>query len=218
MEKHVLVILPHPDDETLAMGGTIILQSRAGTPVTYVCGTLGEMGRNMGKPFFASRESLPRLREAELREACAVLGVSDIRLLGIRDKTVEFVDRDQLVNRLMAMIEEIRPSLVLTYHPLFSVHPDHMAMGAATVEAVGRIPADRRPPVHYRAFGPGVEVLGPPDYVVDATEVLEAKMKAIGAHRSQTEGMLERMASDPEARKRMEEMRSKESYWIHKYE
>ena len=75
MERHVLVVFPHPDDETFGCGGTIAQFATSGVPVTYVCGTLGQMGRNMGNPIFATRESLPRIREAELEEACRALGI-----------------------------------------------------------------------------------------------------------------------------------------------
>ena len=92
MERHVLAVYPHPDDETFGKAGTIALYTRAGTPVTLICGTLGQMGRNMGKPFFATRETLPIIREKELRDACSILGIKDLRLLGLRDKTVEFED------------------------------------------------------------------------------------------------------------------------------
>lgn len=50
MEKHVVVIYPHPDDESFGAAGTIAKFREQGVPVTYLCGTLGEMGRNMGSP------------------------------------------------------------------------------------------------------------------------------------------------------------------------
>ncbi|HWI53948.1 MAG TPA: bacillithiol biosynthesis deacetylase BshB2 [Symbiobacteriaceae bacterium] len=220
-QRHVMVILPHPDDETLACGGTMALYRQAGTPVTVVCGTLGEMGRNMGKPPIASRESLPALREQELREACSLLGVADVRLMGLRDKTIEFLDPDWLAGRIRTLIDEVRPSLVITYHPLYSVHPDHMAMGAAVIRAVGSMPAAERPPVHMRAFGSGLKNLGPPDLVVDATPVLALKMTAAAAHRSQTQASLARMearaAEDPTFKEQMLRQRSQESYWFHTF-
>lgn len=220
MERHVLVVLPHPDDETLGCGGTIAMHAKAGSAVTYVCGTLGEMGRNMGKPPFATRESLPILREKELREACRILG-ADLRLLGLRDKTIEFVDPEALATRIRGIIEELNPSLVITYHPRYSVHPDHMALGAATVAAVASMPPEKRPPVHCRAFGTGVETLGPADITNDVSAVLDIKMDAIRAHASQTQGMLaemeEKMAKDPELAKTMAKQRSVETYWIYKF-
>ena len=47
-ERHVLVIFPHPDDETFSSAGTIASYIEKGIPVTYACLTLGQMGRNLG--------------------------------------------------------------------------------------------------------------------------------------------------------------------------
>lgn len=209
--------MPHPDDETFAVGGTIALHAKEGVPVTYFCGTKGEMGRNMGKPAFATRESLPALREKELRDACQVLGITDLRFLGIRDKTTEFLDREELALRLKGMIEEVKPSLIITYHPLYSVHPDHMALGAATVRAVELMDPADRPPVHTRAFGKASAALGEADLAVDVSSVLDIKMEAVKAHRSQSENMLAKAAADPEFRERMERDRSVERYYIWKF-
>lgn len=217
MHRHLLVIMPHPDDETFAVGGTIALHAKEGVPVTYFCGTKGEMGRNMGKPAFATRESLPALREKELRDACQVLGITDLRFLGIRDKTTEFLDREELALRLKGMIEEVKPSLIITYHPLYSVHPDHMALGAATVRAVELMDPADRPPVHTRAFGKASAALGEADLAVDVSSVLDIKMEAVKAHRSQSENMLAKAAADPEFRERMERDRSVERYYIWKF-
>jgi bacillithiol biosynthesis deacetylase BshB2 len=223
MERHVLVVLPHPDDETFSSGGTIALHTQAGTPVTYVCGTLGEMGRNMGSPFFATRESLPEVREKELREACKVLGIQDLRLLGLRDKTIEFEDREALADRIKDIIVEVNPSLLITHYPGYAVHPDHNALGAATIRAVEKLPKDQRPVVHCSAFSRDrLEKLGEPDVVVDISPVLDIKMAAIRAHRSQSEAMLkhmeQEMAKNPELRKQMEAERSREVFWTYRFD
>ncbi|MBK3956939.1 PIG-L family deacetylase, partial [Staphylococcus haemolyticus] len=52
-ERHVLMIFPHPDDETFSSAGTIASYIDNGIPVTYACLTLGQMGRNLGNPPFA---------------------------------------------------------------------------------------------------------------------------------------------------------------------
>lgn len=217
-ERHVLVILPHPDDETLACGGTIVLHTRAGNPVTYACATLGEMGRNMGNPALATRETLYALRQQELLSALRELGVQELRLLGIWDKTVEFQDPAALAARVRRVIEDVNPSLVLAYHPQYSVHPDHMALGAAVVAAVHSMPPERRPRLHVRAFGRNVAELGDPDIVVDVRAVMDAKLAAARAHRSQTEFMLKQwetsVAGDEAARKEAEERWAEEKYWI----
>lgn len=213
----MLVILAHPDDETFGCGGTIALHSRAGANITYVCATLGEMGRNMGNPIMANRETLPKLRERELRESCRILGIDDLRLLGLRDKTVEFVDPELLAERLRAIIREVKPSFIITFYPEYAVHPDHNAIGAATVRAVAGLPVSERPPLYCHAFGAKAGELGPPDIAVDITDVQDIKMAAIDAHRSQSALMLstfeQRAAKDPQIRALLEKMKTVELYW-----
>lgn len=185
-EKHVLVIFPHPDDESFGISGTIAMYTQNGVPVTYVCCTLGEMGRNMGNPPFATRESLPIIRKQELQEACKVLQINDLRMLGLRDKTLEFEDIDELADYFSPIIDELKPSLIITFYPGYSVHPDHDACGAAVIHAVKRLPKHERPTVHCVAFSNNcVDELGPPHIVRDVSQYAEIKLRAIEAHKSQ---------------------------------
>jgi bacillithiol biosynthesis deacetylase BshB2 len=194
-ERHVLVVFPHPDDEAFGVSGTIVSHVNMGTPVTYACLTLGQMGRNMGNPPFTNRETLPIIRKQELKEAAHVLGISDLRMLGFRDKTVEFEDEDKLTNLMSSLITELNPSLVITFYPGYSVHPDHEATGAAVVRAVEKMAEADRPKLHCVAFSRNcVEELGQPDIVHDISAVSDIKLEAIKAHRSQTELMLADMA------------------------
>lgn len=189
-ERHVLVVFPHPDDEAFGVSGTIATHVENGTPVTYACLTLGEMGRNMGNPPFTNRENLPKIRREELKAAASVLGIQDLRMLGYRDKTIEFEDEEKLANRMLSLIEELNPSKIITFYPGYSVHPDHDATGAAVVRAVEKLPAAARPKLHCVAFSKDcVEKLGEADIIHDISPVFEKKLAAIQAHRSQTEQM-----------------------------
>ena len=104
-ERHVLVIFPHPDDETFSSAGTIASYIDAGVPVTYACLTLGQMGRNLGNPPFATRE-YPKVRERELEDACRAIGITDLRKMGLRDKTVEFEPHDQMDNMIKNLMKK----------------------------------------------------------------------------------------------------------------
>ncbi|CAH2714012.1 putative N-acetyl-alpha-D-glucosaminyl L-malate deacetylase 2 [Neobacillus rhizosphaerae] len=189
-ERQLLVVFPHPDDEAFGVSGTIATHVQNGTPVTYACLTLGEMGRNMGNPLFTNRENLPKIRKTELTEAARVLGIQDLRMLGFRDKTIEFEDEDKLANTMLALIEDVNPSLIITFYPGYSVHPDHDATGAAVVRAVEMIPVASRPTLHCVAFSNNcVEELGEADIINNITPVANTKLAAIKAHRSQTEQM-----------------------------
>lgn len=218
-ERHVLVVFPHPDDEAFGVSGTIASHVNMGTPVTYACLTLGEMGRNMGDPPFATRETLPEIRRQELKEAVRVLGISDLRMLGYRDKTIEFEDENKLANHISSLITEIKPSLVITFYPGYSVHPDHDATGAAVVAAVAQMAPADRPKLHCVAFSRNcVAELGKPDIVYDISAVADVKLEAIKAHRSQTELMVADMAqklkeNDPKTIARL----FKESFWTYTF-
>jgi N-acetylglucosamine malate deacetylase 2 len=187
-ERQVLVVFPHPDDEAFGVSGTIASYVGMGTPVTYACLTLGEMGRNMGNPIFANRETLPLVRKKELQEAANVLGIKDLRMMGLRDKTVEFEEDEKLVGMMTSLLEELNPSLVITFYPGYSVHPDHEACGRAVVEAVSRLSESARPKLHCVAFSKGCEeFIGKPDVINKITDVLPTKLATLRAHRSQTE-------------------------------
>ncbi len=218
MERHVLVILPHPDDETFGCGGSIALFAQAGVPVTYVCGTLGQMGRNMGKPFFATRESLPQVREAELAQACEVLGIQQVIKLGLRDKMIEFEEPEALTNRIEQILREVRPSLVLTHYPGYAVHPDHNALGELTIRAIARLSEEERPKVWAHAFAQACQdVLGPPDVVNDISAVADMKLAAIRAHGSQSQVFLARVGSGELSEDLISRFLQRESFWTYRF-
>ncbi|WP_226036032.1 bacillithiol biosynthesis deacetylase BshB2 [Aquibacillus saliphilus] len=194
MEKHVVVIYPHPDDESFGASGTITKFRQEGVPVTYLCGTLGEMGRNMGNPTFANRETLPEFRKNELIDACNVLDV-ELQMLGYRDKTLEFESKNEVAEHLLGILDELKPSLVITHYPEHAVHPDHNALGAAAIEAVGRIDENSRPTVWAQAITRTHQVdLGKPDVEIDIAPYFKKKMEAILAHQSQAQGVLGSMS------------------------
>ncbi len=186
-ERHILVIFPHPDDETYSSAGTLTMQAAQGTPITYACFTLGEMGRNVGSPPTVTRESLPLVRKKELIRAAEIIGISDLRMLGFRDKTLEFEDEEKLISLVTDLINEVNPSLVISFYPGYSVHPDHEATAKAVVEAMKRMEPTQRPTLHCVAFANNHEKeIGKPDVVVDISEVVETKKEALYAHLSQT--------------------------------
>ncbi|WP_052366537.1 PIG-L family deacetylase [Geomicrobium sp. JCM 19055] len=64
MTEHVMLIFPHPDDETFSAAGTVQHYKRTKDAyVSAVSLTLGEMGRNFGMPPIANRETLPHIRK-----------------------------------------------------------------------------------------------------------------------------------------------------------
>ena len=209
-ERHVLVVFPHPDDEAFGVSGTISSHVQNETPVTYACLTLGEMGRNLGNPPFTTREGLPKIRKKELQTAAAVMGIQDLRMMGYRDKTIEFENDEKLADMVSDLIEELHPSLVISFYPGYSVHPDHEATARAVVRAIRQLPLESRPKLHCVAFSNHHEdEIGPPDIINDVSAVSEQKLGAMKAHISQTVWML----------KELEEKLAKQDrealHWLH---
>lgn len=216
MEKHILVVFPHPDDESFGTSGTLAKHIHEGSTVTYACLTLGEMARNMGDPIIANRTTLPALRQKELEESCRSIGIQDLRMMGFHDKTIEFEDQKFLTSQLRSLIDELKPSLIITFYPGYSVHPDHDATGAAVIRTVAAMPANERPTVHCVAFSKGCEkILGKPDVIVDIQDYLSQKFGSIRAHRSQFRWEMDGQSEQDEA---IKERFSQERFWTYHFD
>lgn len=222
MTKPVLAVFPHPDDESFGKAGALALHAQEGTPITLICATSGQMGRRMGNPFFANRETLSLIREKELRDACEAIGIHDLRMWRLLDKTLQFEDPEELADRIFQVIQEIRPFRIYTYYPEHGVHPDHDALAEATIRAVARLPLSERPEIYASAFSKNcMEVLGPPDIIMDVSSVLDQKMAAIRAHRSQSEVMTKKMdeelAANAARKHEIFASQMKEQFWTYRW-
>lgn len=218
-EKQVLVIFPHPDDEAFGVSGTISTYINMGVPVTYACLTLGEMGRNLGNPPFATRETLPQVRKKELQSAAKAMGLKDLRMMGLRDKTIEFEDDEDMVKLVDDLITELNPSLIISFYPGYSVHPDHEATARAVVRAVKRMPDAKRPKLYLVAFANNTFAeLGTPDVIHDVRDAQENKLNAMKAHISQTGWMMPEIEEKLKAGdQEMIDWLSKERFFLYKW-
>jgi LmbE family N-acetylglucosaminyl deacetylase/GT2 family glycosyltransferase len=119
--RRVLVLAPHPDDESLGCGGAIILHRDAGDPVKIVVLTDGGEGRRAEG---MSRADYVELREQETVKAAQILGTADVEFWRLPDRQLE---REPFaLGRLVALLEQYRPTLVYVPSPV-EIHPDHRA-------------------------------------------------------------------------------------------
>lgn len=142
-KRRILGVFAHPDDEVFCAGGTVAKYVAAGAEAVVVSATRGEAGQ-IRDATVATRSTLGRVREEELRAACACLGVGDVRLLDHVDGTLPDVDRPGLVAEVAAVLEEVCPDVVITFGGDGAYgHPDHVTIGEVTTEAFGSRPAGR---------------------------------------------------------------------------
>lgn len=123
----LLVIAPHPDDETLACGATILRATRAGREVhvVVVCD-----GRHSHQSSQIPAAKLAEIRRREVDEACRRLGVAPDRVihLGHEDRHVAGEAR-AVAEELDRIVQRVRPDVVLVPSGI-DKHPDHRAIHA----------------------------------------------------------------------------------------
>ena len=168
-KQRVLVIAPHPDDEVIALGGTLALHRSLGSDTTTVYVTMDE-------PSPSGRT----VRKSEAATAGSFLGY-DCRFLDYPDGWVSrhevAVSRD-----LEAVIRTIRPDLVYCPFP-GDHHRDHQAVAASAAIALGRAGSDAQVWCY--------EVWSNlwPNAGIDVSSVIDAKRTAIESYKSQTDTM-----------------------------
>ncbi|NMC83970.1 MAG: GlcNAc-PI de-N-acetylase [Anaerolineaceae bacterium] len=146
-KKVILVVLAHPDDETFGMGGTLALYAQKGVEVNLVCATRGEVG-DVPAEMMKGHSSVAELREHELMEAAAILGLSHVDFLGYRDsgmpgspdnhhpQALAAAPLEEVATKVVQYIRKYRPQIVLTFDPIGGYrHPDHIAIQQATEKA-----------------------------------------------------------------------------------
>ena len=123
----VVAIVAHPDDEALIAGGTLALAAEAGLATGVVCLTRGELGP-ISDPHLADAQTLGAVRERELQASCAALGVDWARCLEHPDGELAWADVKAAAAELAAVLRPVRPTVLLTFGEdgLYG-HPDHVA-------------------------------------------------------------------------------------------
>jgi N-acetylglucosamine malate deacetylase 2 len=194
----VLVISAHPDDETMAAGGTIAMHAAQGDDVYLLETTRGE-GGEVGDPPLTEQAQLGAFREAELRAAAAELGVREVIFLPFEDPNMEIggtaqhiaASLEEFLAAIAEQLRRIRPNLVITHGVNGEYgHPQHTFTHQAVLLALAA--TDLRPEVHtwgaWYADAERPEMLNRDeraDVVRDITPWLERKIAAAMAHRTQ---------------------------------
>jgi LmbE family N-acetylglucosaminyl deacetylase len=203
----LLGVWAHPDDESYLSAGLMARVLDDGGHVTVVAVTDGELG-------FGDDDTRPRAersahRRAEMTEAMATLGVTDVRFLGHPDGALASIPTAVVATALVAIMDETRPDTIVTFGPDgITGHDDHVATGAAVCRArldhgdgdllfaAQSTPyLDRWRPMHDEI---GVWMTGEPDGVDPEALALflslrgaevGRKRRALAAHHSQTAGL-----------------------------
>lgn len=191
-----LVVFAHPDDGEFGAGGTMAKWAAEGKQVWMCVISNGAMGSN--NPDVA-RDDLIALREREQRAAAEAAGLREPIFLGYEDGYLE--DSHEIRRDIIREMRRLKPDVVVGPDPStfyaeqrYLNHPDHRAAGLAFSAAVNP-GASTTPLYRSELYDKGFEphalracllmATTNPDYYVDISAHMEAKVAALRAHHSQ---------------------------------
>ncbi|MEM9951973.1 MAG: PIG-L family deacetylase [Chloroflexota bacterium] len=194
--RRVMGVFAHPDDAEFFAGGTFAKWAADGADITFVLATSGDKGSS---ELDMTSERLATIREEETKKAAEALGVNDV--VFFRYKDGELFPNLELRRDITRMIRIKKPDIIVTLDPTrfwYGTrginHPDHRAIGAATLEAVFPTARDRlnfielerdeglEPHKTLTVYIAGAEE---PTVTIDVTGCTETQVNALLEHKSQ---------------------------------
>jgi LmbE family N-acetylglucosaminyl deacetylase len=151
--QRILVFSPHPDDETIGVGGYIAQSIENGADVRIVLVTNGDFHGNED------------VRYAEFKKATQILGVSGSQLvfLGLPDGKLDKMDPIALCADLQSQIGQYHPDIVI-YPDIKDANPDHSTIGCLIQEILKTDPdkiTGYEYLVHFKLIWPRPRALAP---------------------------------------------------------
>ncbi|MBN1356047.1 PIG-L family deacetylase [bacterium] len=173
-KRSALSISPHPDDDILAVGGTLHGHILSGGTVTSLVLTSGERGTaDTGKS-----DELKQIRRAETQKAANILGFTDLQFRDEPDG--ELKSGPELVENMTRLIRFLSPDVIYIPFPI-DYHHDHLAATRMVLEALR--PVRTKPVIRcYECIIPLI-----PNYISDITSLIEKKRQAVSCFQSQNQ-------------------------------
>jgi LmbE family N-acetylglucosaminyl deacetylase len=183
MKQKILVVAPHPDDEVIGVGGTLLRRKAEGATLAWVITT--SVPADMGW----TAERLAR-RTQEIRCVADAIGFDQVFELGLPAAQLDRVPMKDLVGAMAGAFREFEPDEVFVPHP-GDVHTDHRAVFDAAVACTKwfRFPSVRRVLAYETLsetdFGLRPEQTFLPNVFVDIASYLDGKLEVMGFYASE---------------------------------
>ena len=184
--KKILVVAPHPDDETLGVGGTIAKLASEGNEV-HVLIISGHL-----PPLYNREEYEITVNEA--RQALDILGVFNSKFLEIPTTMISDVPLHELNKSILEVVSDVKPHMV--FCPFPDRHIDHRLVFDSLMVATRPIGVGKKIEIvaayetlsetHWNV--PHIEPNFIPNWIIDITENIEKKLKALSCYKTQISG------------------------------
>ena len=195
---NILIIVAHPDDEVLGMGGTILKHANKGDKVTIAYLTTGITARRSSNyqnaSVYETNESLKSQMKNQIdelgkdvREACKFLKVKKTFFFNLPDNELDTIPLLKIIKIIKNLIKEIKPERIYTSH-YGDLNIDHRIVSDATLTACK---STRFPVKEIMCF----EILSStewafpyqfkPNYFISIKGELDKKIKAMQAYKNE---------------------------------
>ncbi len=180
--KNILIIAPHPDDETISMGGSIdkFIKEKFNVHILIISGHL--------PPLYSEKDFNLTVKEA--KKAFKILGVTSYKFLKIPATYVKDFETSKLNLLIFSEIQKLKPNTV--FIPFPDRHIDHRIIFDSSVVSVrpnGKffpkkvLSYETLSETHWNV--PGIEPSFNPDYFIDISKNIKKKLSALSSYKSQ---------------------------------
>jgi N-acetylglucosamine malate deacetylase 1 len=183
IKKRVLIIAPHPDDETLGAGGAIAKFNDMGYEV-FVLIISGHL-----PPLYSRQEYDQTIQEANA--AFSILGVNESQFLEIPATMIGDIPINEFNGKISKIVNNFKPHIVLCPYP--DRHIDHRLVFESIMVATRPVGSCRDIEIvasyetlsetHWNA--PHIEPNFTPNWVIDISDYINIKLKALECYKSQ---------------------------------
>ena len=187
MNKSVLVVAAHPDDEVLGCGATMARHVARGDSVHVLILAEGITSRNLKRGRRHESNALTDLSRCA-KNANKILGVTSLVLERYPDNRLDSIDRLDIIKTIEKHIAKIRPRVIYTHHGA-DLNIDHRRVHEAVITACRPLPGHPTKEILFFEIPSSTEWQTPtqsnaflPNWFVDVTDTLKLKLTALNAY------------------------------------
>lgn len=183
MSPRIIVIAPHPDDETLGVGGTLLRKKAEGATIAWVIVT------TISKESGWSEEQVKQ-RDDEINRITQLYDFDEVYALNFQTTQLDTIPMSDIVTAISGVFKSFRPEEVFVPHPS-DVHTDHRIVFNAVSACTKwfRYPSVKRVLAYETLsetdFGLGTDQALRPNVFLDVTKFLDKKIEAMDIYSSE---------------------------------
>ena len=198
MLMNILVIVAHPDDEVLGMGGTMLKHSKKGDHVRVIYMATGITARRSSRyqnatNYESNKKEMKKMKKEiqairnDARKACGILKVNDIAFYEFPDNEMDSVPLLKIVKVVEQEISKMKPDKIYTHH-YGDLNIDHRSVYNATLTACRPVNSPVKELICFEVPS-STEWNYPntfnPNYFVNINDQLVQKIKAMEAYKNE---------------------------------